>query len=1029
MSHGAPPDQAERFRPVFRVLGPLEVGDPGSSVRIPVGRQQTVLAALLLEANRIVGTDQLVDTIWADDPPETARTQVQICVSRLRKTFAEEGLDARVVNRPPGYLLEVDEDSIDLYIFNRQVGRARVLVKEGRAAEAADLLRRATALWRGPSLGGIPGRLLRSKAIRLDEERLTAVETYIGLELDLGRHHQLIGELGRLVDENPLREQLRERLMLALYRSGRQAEALEAYRAARSLLMEEMGLEPGESLRLLETAILCSDPALNLAGAPAPRAAAPSPAPVERDRAEPAPARETDVRPAPAPAGEDEQRWEVRRERPRQLPADTADYVGSALVRRLTDLVLDPDARSGPVVVIAGRPGVGKSALATHVAHRIAGEHFADGQLFCDLRGAGARPLTPQEALGRFLRALGIPGPMIPDPLDERAEMYRTLLADRRVLIVLDGAAAEAQIRPLLPGVGRCAVLVTSRSRLTALPGAVRIELDVLEPDEALELLARVVGRDRVEGERESALALVRTVDGLPLALRIVAARLAARPHWTLASMAARLAGERTRLDELAHGEMTVRATLCLTYDGLSPADQRLLRLLSLAPGPAIPGWLAGALLDDRRPQPTDLLEPLVDIQLLDVASVEPNGEVRYRFHDIIRLFAREQLDAHEDPALRAAALTRMLGTWLALAEHAHRAIYGGDYTVLHGRAPRWHPPQEYLRGLLADPLDWLDREQAGLCAAVEQAAANRQDELCWDLATTLVTLFETRGYLDLWEKTHEAALDATRQAGNRRGTAALQASLGTLYLSRSRPDKARSALESALDSFIELDDRHGKALCRRDLALLDRQRGDDDGALILYEQSVRDFDRVGDVVGKATALTQSAHIWMRRGQVETAQAQLDEALRIYRSVGYLGGQARALRRVGQVLQRRGEHEQAVHMLVVALDMVRDLGDVIGEGHVLRNLGEASVELGRDRQAREYWSQALAIRERIMDHGGAAVLRLDLARLAAGRHEPAAGADLNEAIAVFRRHGMAGELEEAERLLEADPAAEPGERG
>jgi DNA-binding SARP family transcriptional activator len=942
--------------PGFRVLGPLEVSGPAAPVRIPPGRQEVILAALLLEANRVVSTDFLVDAIWNQQPPDTARTQVQICVSRLRKSLSTAHLDAPISTRPRGYLMQVPEDAVDLNVFNRQRAGARVLAKEGRAGEAADLLRQAAGLWRGPSLSGIPSASLRAKGLRLDEERLNAIETYLQLELELGRHHQLVGELGRLVDEQPLRERLRGQLMLALYRSGRQAEALETYRAARAMLAEELGLEPSASLRLLETAILSGDPMLD-----ADRAGPESPGPITA---------------APAP---------YRPEIPHQLPADTADFVEDPEVIRAVEDVLTGRGtrRALGVSVIVGRPGIGKTALATHIAQRLGDEHFPDGQLYCDLRGTGAQPVASHDVLGRFLRALGIPGPMIPDSLDERAEMYRTLLSTRRMLVVLDDAAKESQISPLLPGGNSCAVLVTSRGRMTALPGASRIELEALDPSQSIELVARVVGRDRVEGEREAASALIRAVGGLPLALRIVAARLAARPHWSLASMVHRLADERHRLDELAHGEMTIRATLSLTHDGLGRADQLLLGLLSLAQGPTLPGWLAGALLDDHRAWPSDLLEPLVDVHMLDVVSVEATGEFRYRFHEIIRLYARERLATHDGRSMRDPAGQRMIGGWLALSEEAHRRVYGGDYTVLHGSAPRWRPPETYVRDLLADPIAWMDREQVNLCSAVEQAATAGLDELCWDLATTLVTLFEARGYFDQWERTHQQALGAVRRAGNKRGTAALLGSLGTLYLSRSQPEKSERALDSAVNIFEELGDLHGLALCQRDLALLARQRGDDERAQILYERAIRDFDLVGDIVGKASALTQCSHVWMRRGQNATARAQLDEALEIYRSVGYVGGQARALRRVGQLMLQSGEREEALRTLTEVLKMVRGSGDVIGEGHLLRNLGEANADLGRFEQAREFFDRALAVREQIMDHGGAALVRSDLARLPA----------------------------------------------
>ncbi|MEU6485718.1 BTAD domain-containing putative transcriptional regulator [Streptomyces sp. NPDC046887] len=1060
-------------------------------MRVPPGRQEAILAALLLEANRVVSTDHLVDLIWDDDPPDTARTQVQICVSRLRKLLTAVRIDAAITTRPPGYVLKTDEDAVDAAVFGRRVAGARASERRGAVAEAVELLRSAEQLWLGDCLGGISGHTLRSKARQLDEERLTATETRIGLELDLGRHHHLVGAIQLLVHQHPLRERLRGQLMLALYRSGRQAEALEAYRVGRELLVEELGLEPGTELRRLESAILAgevpppagsgpgatgSDASMDDAGAPAapgPPVGAPDPvvipAPPDRRGAThepPAPAaddvpdppvRADEPGPGTTASREDRStgatsRGEASRplgeqdvagrpiegptartgaeapppattpEVPRQLPADTADFVGDEQrIESIEQILLGAgERRAVGLAVIVGKPGTGKSTLATHIAHRLADARFPDGQLYCDLRGTGT-PATASEVLGRFLRALGIPGPVIPESLDERAEMYRTLLAARRVLVVLDDAASESQVRPLLPGGSRCAVLVTSRVRLTGLPGAHRVELDVLGTGHALELLGRVIGADRVEREAVAAEALVGTVGGLPLALRIVAARLAARPHWTLASMVHRLANERHRLDELTHGEMTMRASLSLTHDGLRPDDRRLLRLLSLAQGPSLPGWLAGALLDDDRPFPSDLLEPLVDVQMLDVVGVESTGGFRYRFHEIIRVFAREQLAAHDEPAVQSAALRRMMGGWMALAEEAHRRVYGGDFTVLHGSAPRWTPPAAYRDELLVQPLEWLDSEHANLVQAVEHAAAEQLDELCWDLATTLVTLFEVRGYLDDWERTHRLALDAARSAGNRRGSAAVLSSLGSLYLTRGQHEESRAALTTALGQFEELDDRQGLALCHRDLALLKRFRGQEDRALALYERALRDFDLAGDVVGRAIVLTQSAQIWMARGQSAAAQSRLDEALGIYRSVGYVGGQARTLRRAGQLLQQQGEHERAVRTFTEVLELCRDGGDVIGEGHLLRDLGNAHAVMGAGEQARGCYDQALTVREQIMDHGGAALVRLDLARLltrdGGAAERSRARKLLRGAVRAFRDRRMEPELAEAERLL------------
>ncbi|MFE4632796.1 BTAD domain-containing putative transcriptional regulator [Streptomyces sp. NPDC056773] len=1040
---------------VFRLLGPLQVTGLDGPVRVPPGRQEVILAALLLEANRVVSTDYLVDLIWDDDPPDTARTQVQICVSRLRKLFSTAAVPAAITTRPPGYVLKTEGDLVDSALFARAVTEARALAKQGALGRAAELLRTAGELWQGNCLSGVSSETLRSKALQLDEERLTVTETRIGLELELGRHHQLVGEVQLLVRVHPLRERLRGQLMLALYRSGRQAEALESYRVGRELLVEELGLEPGPELRALESAILAGEVAspsrpaatgygaestepgtgagadtgavtgtepTTSAGATRAIGAGPAapPAPTAADRLAVATgAGHSAPQPSALPPGPGTVAH--REEIPRQLPADTSDFVGDEMqIDRIERTLLGEGGRAVGLAVIVGKPGTGKSTLATHIAHRLSEDAFSDGQLYCDLRGTGT-PATSSEVLGRFLRALGIPGAVIPESQDERAEMYRTLMATRRVLVVLDDAASESQIRPLLPGSRNCAVLVTSRVRLTGLPGAHRVELDVMSTEHARDLLARVIGEDRVSREGVAAEALIRTVGGLPLALRIVAARLAARPHWTLASMVHRLANERHRLDELTHGEMTMRASLSLTHDGLAPADRRLLRLLSLAKGPTLPGWLAGALLDDTRPFPSDLLEPLVDVQMLDVVGVESTGGFRYRFHEIIRVFAREQLAAHDEPAAQREALGRMLGGWLSLAEQAHRRIYGGDFTVLHGSAPRWEPPAPCVEELLVDPLEWLDSEHANLVQAVEHAAAAQMDELCWDLATTLTTLFEGRGYFDDWERTHQLALETVRAAGNKRGTAALLSSLGVLYLGRSQQEESRTALTSALGMFQELDDAHGLALCQRDLALLERMRGNEDRALTLYDRALRDFDRVGDVVGRAIVLTQSAQIWMVRGQVSAAQDRLDEALGIYRSVGYTGGQARTLRRAGQLSQARGEHELAVRTFTEVLELCRDTGDVIGEGHLLRDLGHAHAELGRGEAARGFYAQALSVREQIMDQGGAALVRLDLARLlvaSGGAGERSRSRELLESsVRVFRDRRMDAELGEAMRLL------------
>ncbi len=428
----------------FRILGPMEVRGTSGTIRIPPGRQQVILASLLMEANQIVTIDHLVDALWDDAPPSTARTQVQICVSRLRKSLTSAGVDTPILSRSPGYLLRVDESQLDLHVFTSKLAKARALARDGRPADSAALMRSAAALWRGPCLAGIPHRALRTWATRLDEDRLDAVETYMELELGLGLHHQLVGELTRLVHEHPYRERLRGLLMRGLYLAGRQAEALAVYRAARDMLIDELGLEPGDELRSLESAILAGDTSALLRSTPQ--------EPEAPSVAESAP----------------------HTERPRQLPADTADFTGNEELIATAESVLvgDQQRRAVGVVVIVGKPGVGKSTLATHIGHRVADDHFPDGQLYCDLRGIRGGVDGVADVLGRFLLALGIPGAVVPGELDERVELYRTLLASRRVLVVLDDVVTEQQVTPLLPGSSSCAVIITTRSRLTGVPGA-----------------------------------------------------------------------------------------------------------------------------------------------------------------------------------------------------------------------------------------------------------------------------------------------------------------------------------------------------------------------------------------------------------------------------------------------------------------------------------------------------------------------------------------------------------------------------
>ncbi|MEU2424176.1 BTAD domain-containing putative transcriptional regulator [Streptomyces sp. NPDC007851] len=985
----------------FRVLGELKVFGDHGAVTVTAGRQEVVLAALLLESGRLLSSDHLVRLLWAEDPPETARTQVQICVSRVRKTLAEAHVDAVIVTRSPGYLLQIRDSALDLSVFRSSVAEARTMVGKGRTAEAADRLRAAVGLWHGACLNGIASETLARVAQRVDEERLAATETFLDLELSLGRHHQLIAEVGRLVDENPLRERFRGQLMLALHRSGRQAEALDIYRRGRTLLQDELGLEPGQDLRHLEQAILTDDPVLRLRDEPV------SPAPKSVANAR------TDESVSPP---HDRGDYPSRAALARQLPVDTGDFVGHDADMAETEDVLTRTSshRATGIVVVAGRPGVGKTTFAIRVAHRLSESHFPDGQLFCRLRGGRADPVTPREVLGRFLRALGLPGPGIPDSLEERAEIYRSLLADRRILVVLDDAASEEQVLPLLPGSRSCGVLVTSKARLTALPGAHRILLNILSQSQSLELFENVIGPQRVRGEPEAAQALIRAVGGLPLALRIVAARLAARPHWSLASMVQRLVDERHRLDELAHGELTVRASLSLTYDGLADTDRRLLRLLSLAKGSTFPNWVGGALLNDPYAYPSDLLEPLVDVQMLDAAGVEADGELRYGFHDIVQLFARDRLYAESGDTERLAALRRMGGAWLSLVTQAHHKAFG-DFFLISGPAERWHLPESHARMLLARPAEWLENERENLSLVVEDLAQQGEDDYAWEIAVNLAWFYEARGYLDHWARTHRKALTAVRRSGNLRGQAALLFSLGSLHFNRRQLREARGLLSSALEIFQNLGATRESGLCRRDLGTVERLAGDEETALRLFDRAERDL---GTEWVRSTVLTARSPLLIQRGELERAEAELHTALEIQRARGLARGQARTLQRMGQLFLRRGQVREAREALHEALRTVVAEGDVIGEGYLLHDLGRVNERMGLPVEASSLFERAIAAREQILDPAGAASTRLELAELWLRNGENTrARAVLESAIETLAVQGPSEERRRAERLL------------
>jgi DNA-binding SARP family transcriptional activator len=936
-------------------------------------RQRVVLATMALNANRMVPIEQLIDAVWDTSPPTTARAQIQICISGLRRVLAGAGSAVQIRTRAPGYLLEIPEAHLDVAQFHSLVSSARAHIDADRLSEAVATLRSALSLWRGPALAGMYSELLRRGAAQLEDAKVAAIMERIRLDLALGRHEEVVGELFALVKEHPLRERLYESLMLALYRSGRQAEALEVCRRARATLMDELGIELGESARRLESQILNRDPELEVrvsGGAP-------------RTTATPA---------------------EHQSVVPRRLPASIADFTGrhAQLAEIKHVLGNDDEVPSWGVriVSISGKGGVGKSTLALRAAHELR-DAYPDGHLYGDLESVGGEDRL-RGVLARFLHALGVAGNAMPDDEEERGELYRSRVANKKVLVVLDGATNEDQVIPLLPAGPGCAVIVTSRTRLSGLPGAHEIGIDVFGVNRSLELLTTIVGPARLQAEPDAALELINLCGRLPLAIRIAGARLASRPHWRIDVLVARLRNTVRRLDELSYRGLELRSNIGLSYRTLSSTARRLFRRFALITSPDVPGWTAAALLDTDPYDAFEVVESLVEAQLLDTVQY-PGERLRYRFHDLIRVYATERLRAEESDAERTETVERLLGAWLARAEHAHRKEYGGDYAVLHGTAPRWAGAAELEEtDEMGDQMEWLEIERRSLVSAVNLAADYGMSEACWDLALTSVTLFQVKGHFDDWRETAERALGATEAAGNQRGRAAMLYSLGGMHSQQTRLREAERCYAAALEIFEQVGDEHGYALALRNAATLDRLRHGAAATMAKYEIALEKMRAVGDQVGQAHILQHMAKLCIDEGDADRAQSLLENALECCRRVKYLRCEAQVLNRFAELHLYMNQVEQAHQALNRVLLIVRDIGDRIGEAHALCRLGIVRQRSGRLDNAETTLQHALSLADEVGERMVSGSAHYALGEIALARGQGAAGADhVDEALALF----------------------------
>ena len=924
----------------FGLLGPLKVIDGDRPIPIQSAKHRILLAALLLRPGELVTLDELAEAIWGDALRADPRRVVQTYVARMRKLLGGTEL---IQSRPEGYAIVVAPGDVDIRRFDLLVEKARDAAgAEDRHGEA-EMLRQALALWRGKPLVDVPSELLhRNAAGRLAEQRLDALHRRVEADLALGRHAELVAELRVLTELHPLREPLWAQLMTALYRCGRKADALEAYQHVHRLLADELGVDPGPELRRLHQVILTDDPAV----------AFPS----------------LTVLPAS---------WA----RPSQLPMDLAAFVGrDDLVHRIQCLLTD-DLRV-PIVALSGLPGVGKTALAVRTAHRLTGR-FPDGQLYVDLHGAtaGLQPLQAVEVLGRFLRELGLEPAAIPIDLEEASAAFRSRVTGRRLLVVLDNAVDATQVAPLLPASPGCGVLVTSRRALVSLDGAAHVPLEVLHAGEAVELLGRLAGHDRVAAEPEASVQVARCCGYLPLALRIAGARLAARPTWSVAALAERLADSRRRLDELEVAEAGVRASFQVSYqqlhnsaDALDRAAAEVFGLLGLPDGPQMSVPVAARLVDAPEETAERVLERLVDAQLVETPS--PG---RYRLHDLLRLYAREVATQHHDVRARAAALTRAIRFYVASAWQTLAVLRPGDYRLARA-------DERWCKGGLEFPdaaaaLGWLEVERPNLLATVRQAVATAgvPVEIGMQLAQALFGFFWVRSHWDDWVQADQIALGVARRLGDRAAQAQSHNDLGAGYYRLGCYDQALSHLRESLTIRRDLDDSTGQALSLGNLGKIYQALGRYEEALACLQESLAICRDLGDPRGQAGCLANLGELYQRQGRYEKALVCLSVSLAIRKHMADRHGQAQSLSNLGIVHERRGRHEEALAHLQESLAIFQELGDSPSEAKSLHELGMTLRALGRTQEARAHWREALAIYERLRAADGATQVRMLLA--------------------------------------------------
>lgn len=902
----------------FRLLGPVGVWSGGKPLGPATAQQRSVLTMLLLESGRVVSVERLELAVWGQEPPPaTARNTIQGCVSQIRRILSgAAGISLDTV--PPGYRLDVDPAKVDLFRFRDLVRRAG----EASLTEARDLLGRALGLWSGPALADVAGPWLHGAiGAALEEERLAAMEERLTISLRTGRHREVLAEVPMLMSEHPLRERPAYLMMAALHQDGRRAAALEVFRDVRELLVEELGIEPGDALQELHRRILQSEAA----------AAAPAPAAV------------------PVPA---------------ELPARLGLFAGRAAETSLVRELLRGDGGGVmKICQISGIGGIGKSSLAIHVAHAVA-ECFPDGQLYVDLHGSTPQmePIEPIESLGRFLRSLGVADSAVPSDAEEAAGRFRSLVHGKRMLVVLDNARDTAQVRLLLPGSPTCAVLITSRRRLTSFEGALQVPLDVLAVDEGLALLSDLLGADRIAGDQATAAEVVRLCGGLPLALCLAAARLSTRPSWPVAELAERLAADQGGLDVLEADDRAVRASFEGSYrdlrdGGHGPAAARMFRLLGLIDVADFGPPVAAALADLPVQQARDLLDHLVDAQL-----VQNPARGRYRLHDLLRLYARERATAEEPEPARQEAVQRVMHCYLEIARAATRLLKRrSSWRVELG--PQSLPRPAAVPDTAEQMQEWVTAEEDNVLALIAQTARTAAAGLAITLAATFAPLLFERGRWLKLLPLGELGLRAAEHTQDPLHQALICGDLGWARFCLGDTSGAIAHLHQALGGYRRTGGHHREAAVLDHIGIAYRSVGRLDEAIEHQLRALRLARRYGDRWQEGANLSNLGLTYQRAGRFDEAVDAHTRSIALLEEAGAAADGITALGNLAEAYRLGGEHGQAIACHRRALRTLRDHGqfDDYRTAEISWGLGLALHETGELGEARRRWSESAAI--------------------------------------------------------------------